>query len=259
MKSPFPGMDPYLERSWRDVHARLIVYIGDQLQGQLGGPLRARVGERLVVESDDPELRTLYPDARIFESQYSARKGVALAGLTAAVEPLIVPTPDEEATETYIEIIDRTAGDKLITVIELLSPANKIGKAARDKYARKQTEVRHGGVNLVEIDLTRAGRRVLSVFPIPRSHRSTFQACVYRSHVFKRQFEIYAIPLRSALPRIAVPLRRGDKDVWIELQPLLEQAYRNGAYDDLDYTKPPVPPLTGDDAEWAVEQIRGGI
>ena len=24
MKSPFPGMDPYLERHWRDVHAELI-------------------------------------------------------------------------------------------------------------------------------------------------------------------------------------------------------------------------------------------
>jgi hypothetical protein len=255
MKSPFPGMDPYLERNWRDVHATLIVYIRDQIQQQLGGPLRARVEERLVVESDDPGPRTVYPDARIFESMRSIRQGVALAGSAAVAEPLIVPTPDEEATETFIEIIDRTAGDKLVTVIELLSPANKVGKQSREKYAGKQAEIRHSGVNLVEIDLTRAGRRVLSVHPIPRSHRSTYQACVFRANPSRRQFEIYAIPLRLPIPPIRVPLRQGDKDAVIDLQPLLEQAYRNGAYDDLDDTKPPVPPMTGEDAVWVAELL----
>ena len=32
MKSPFPGMDPFLERHWEDVHTRLIGYIADALQ-----------------------------------------------------------------------------------------------------------------------------------------------------------------------------------------------------------------------------------
>lgn len=27
MKSPFPGMHPYLEMRWRDVHSRLMVYL----------------------------------------------------------------------------------------------------------------------------------------------------------------------------------------------------------------------------------------
>ena len=44
MASPFPGMDPYLEQFWRDVHARLIIYAADQLQGRLPGDLRARLG-----------------------------------------------------------------------------------------------------------------------------------------------------------------------------------------------------------------------
>lgn len=37
MASPFPGMDPYLEQFWRDVHARLIIYAADQLQAKLPG------------------------------------------------------------------------------------------------------------------------------------------------------------------------------------------------------------------------------
>ena len=35
MKSPFPGMDPYLEEFWPDVHASLIIYARDQLEEQL--------------------------------------------------------------------------------------------------------------------------------------------------------------------------------------------------------------------------------
>lgn len=34
--SPFPGMDPYLERHWRDVHASLIFLAKSALQSQLG-------------------------------------------------------------------------------------------------------------------------------------------------------------------------------------------------------------------------------
>jgi hypothetical protein len=43
MRSPFPGMDPYLEQFWGDVHHRLITYLSDAIQKQLPGDLRARV------------------------------------------------------------------------------------------------------------------------------------------------------------------------------------------------------------------------
>ncbi len=35
MLSPFPGMDPYFEHHWRDVHHRLVTYSCDQIQTQL--------------------------------------------------------------------------------------------------------------------------------------------------------------------------------------------------------------------------------
>lgn len=56
MASPFPGMDPYLEQFWRDVHASLIIYARDQLQTRLPAGLRVRVEERVVVEPcpDEP-------------------------------------------------------------------------------------------------------------------------------------------------------------------------------------------------------------
>ena len=171
---------------------------------------------------------------------------------------MVIQIPDEEQTETYIEIVDRTTGDRLVTVIELLSPTNKLGKDARRAYALKRHEVRSAGVNLVEIDLTRAGTRQLAAWPIPRSHRTTFQACVTRAYgVPRHQYEVYAMPLREPLPPIKVPLRPGDTDVTIDLQTLVAKAYRNGAYDDIDYTRPPSPPLGTTDANWAAERLAG--
>ena len=68
MPSPFPGMDPYLEAHWRDIHAGLIIYSRDALQGVLPGSLRARVEERVLLETptgfaDHP----LFPDVRVVE------------------------------------------------------------------------------------------------------------------------------------------------------------------------------------------------
>ncbi|MBY0523528.1 MAG: DUF4058 family protein [Gemmataceae bacterium] len=54
MPSPFPGMDPYLESHWGDVHTKLVTYSGDQLQpqlrsravaGRLGWPTRSHCAQ----------------------------------------------------------------------------------------------------------------------------------------------------------------------------------------------------------------------
>jgi hypothetical protein len=51
-------------------------------------------------------------------------------------------------------------------------------------------------------------------------------------------------------------LRPADADVRLDLQAILEQCYRNGGYDGIDYTRDPAPPLPGDDAVWADTLLR---
>jgi len=51
MKSPFPGMDPYLEAHWLDVHSRLVAYAADALNEVLPETLVARMEERVAVEA----------------------------------------------------------------------------------------------------------------------------------------------------------------------------------------------------------------
>ena len=68
--------------------------------------------------------------------------------------------------------------------------------------------------------------------------------------------KVYRMPLQRRLPRIKLPLREQDKDAIIDLQPLVERAFANGAYDDIDYSQPPVPPLEESEAKWAEELLR---
>ena len=57
MKSPFPGMDPFLERHWQDVHSTFMVYAKQQLNEHLPAELLAHVEESLAVETDDGHRR----------------------------------------------------------------------------------------------------------------------------------------------------------------------------------------------------------
>lgn len=223
-------MDPYLERYWLDVHCTLVVHARAAMQRQLGEGLRARIEERVTVESP------------------------------ADAEPLVVRHASEKARQRFIEIIDPASGGRLVTVIEFLSPSNKLAGDGQDKYRQKQREVISAGLNLVEIDLTRSGTRDLGypVAALPSSHRATYLACVYRGFGAD-QFELYPIPLRVRLPAIRIPLRDSDPDVALDLQPLIEQAYAEGRFDDIDYTRPLEPPLEGDEATWADELLRGAV
>ena len=66
------------------------------------------------------------------------------------------------------------------------------------------------------------------------------------------------MPLQKPLPAIAIPLRAGEQDARLDLQPLIEMCYRNGRYSRVDYARPPQPPLVGDDATWAIELLKAG-
>jgi hypothetical protein len=245
-------MDPYLEQFWPDVHARLILYACDQLEEQLPGNLIARVEERVVLETEE-EPRVVYPDVKITERPGRGFPGSGVASQVSVIEPVIVEYRGEPATETYLNILEAGPGQRLVTVIEVLSMANKLAGEGQQQYRRKQKELEATGVSLVEIDLLRSGRRVLSVLPsrIPPRARTTYQACVRRGWL-PRRFEVYPMPLRSPLPALRIPLREKDDDVRLDLQAVLEQAYRKGRYHlTIDYAEPPEPPLTGADAKWA--------
>jgi hypothetical protein len=254
-------MDPYLEAHWRDVHARLIIYTSDALQAVLPGSLRARVEERVLLETphgfaDHP----LFPDVRVVDYAPNWKRVAESrpAGNVATLEPLIVDTEPEAETETFLEIIDTASGNRIVTVIEFLSPSNKSPGPNREQYLRKQREVCSSDTNLVEIDLNRFGVHSLA-FPLvnigPRG-RTPYMVSVRRA-TRHGAAEVYPLPLRERLPAVKIPLRPDDADVPLDLQALVNQCYRNGGYEGtLDYSAEPDPPLPGADKVWADEKLR---
>lgn len=229
--SPFPGMDPFLESRWPEVHARLIVYAANQINQALPEDLQANIEENLAVSESDVRL-SIRPDIHISHDPNFADSSLRASGATVA-DPLVIKMAPQ-ATR-HIEIVDKSG--RVVTAIEFLSPWNKIGLRAREQYARKQLDYMHAGINLVEIDLVRRGAYVLTapIDAIPAGKRTPYLICIYR-HQQPDQFEIYGAPLSEPLPNIPIPLPFGEQGVVLELQALIDQSYQDGRYYRMDYT-----------------------
>src|SRR4051812_7175962 len=103
MRSPFPGMDPYLESPviWPDVHHGLISGIQAALNPSVRPRYVARVELRVYIsDDDDPGRAALVPDVHVDRSP--KRKGTRRAKAEPALavtQPLIVPTLMDEEIE----------------------------------------------------------------------------------------------------------------------------------------------------------------
>ena len=184
MKSPFPGMDPYLEQHWRDVHHVLITYARDQLRPTLPRDLRPRIEERGFIESDEGEPHEIYPDVHVVEyPKKEAGEGQpAESAAVAVAEPILVHVDREPSSQGYIEIVDVGSGNRVITVIEFVSPTNKLpgkGRKALPQEAKRSNR-RWGEPGRDRSDSLRqaiVGRADGTASPLATA---TYMACVTR-------------------------------------------------------------------------------
>jgi len=91
MKSPFPGMDPYLEQKWGEVHTSLIVYARNQLNAQLPDDLQATIEQYVAVQVDDEYSHSLRPDVHVVEEPRPRSQTVK--GNVTVAEPLVADGP----------------------------------------------------------------------------------------------------------------------------------------------------------------------
>ena len=157
MPSPFPGMDPYLESPeiWPDVHHGIISLTQRALNPSLRPKYVARVELRVYVSNeDDPGRSVVIPDVRIDKSRSRNGARTRTASSSAIAEAVVVPmVAEEEIEEAYLEI-RHLASKKLVTIIEVLSPSNKIrGSSGRASFLSKRKEALASKVHWVEIDL----------------------------------------------------------------------------------------------------------
>lgn len=257
----FPDMDPYLEhiQVWPDVHASFIVYLSEHLLPLLRPRYIVAVESRVFVEGPGLE-HPIIPDASV-RLTHPELRSEAVAVLEA--DPMVeVQVSALEIQETYLTIRDRQAQQRIVTVIELVSPTNKYAGPGRASYVAKQTEVQHSTAHLVEIDLLRLGPHVLAVPEETARYHGPYDylVCINRAVGWREGFQLYPRRLRDRLPRIRLPLAAPDADLVLDLQAVLARTYEAGGYvDRLDYSAPCLPPLSPEDQRWADELIREAL
>ena len=142
---------------------------------------------------------------------------------------------------------------KLVTLIEILSPSNKLRGRDRETYEHKQQQVLESDANLIEIDLLRAGERVygnlmlagvIEQLPSPVPDYLVLVNRASKRHLQEAAYQIFPISLREALPCIPVPLRDEYADVPLDMQYVVNRVYDGGPYrrGAVDYSKDPPPP-----------------
>lgn len=248
MPTPFPGMDPYLEQAgvWNQVHADLIVDIRRFLTPLLRPRYHIAIEQRQYLTVLPPdEQATGIPDVLVTSvPRESSTYGVALAPTAPGALVAELPVP-EEIKERYLEIRDVASG-LVITVIELLSPANKIGREGRDLYGRKRFKILGSLTNLVEIDLLRTGQP----FPMKVAAQGDYHILVSRSQSRPRA-DVYLFNVPDPIPDFPIPLRPGEQEPILVLNKILHSLYDQGGYDMIiDYGQPPNPPLSAENAVW---------
>jgi hypothetical protein len=250
----FPGMDPYLEdaRFWPGVHTAMIVYLADALTPRLRPRYVAAIEVREYLEGPERDIR---PDVSLRQARPEREAAVAVLEADA---PVLVWAPPEPVRESYVAILDLRAGQRVVTVIEVVSPSNKVSGSGRDSYLARQRDVLASDAHLVEIDLLRHGPHVAAV-PEATARRKGYYdylVCVNRAEGRRDRYELYPRRLGDRLPRIRIPLADDDPDVPLDVQAVLAQTYEAGSYRDrIDYARPCDPPLSADAQAWANARI----
>ena len=216
MPSPFPGMNPYLEVEslWPSFQQQLINCLYQMLLPNLVDRYRSRVVVRDYVTE----------------------------------EPLFTSILKIDHREHLMEVRNR-ADDRLITLIEMVSPSNRCTAEGRQKILDNRTAAIAQKANVVWIDVVLQGQP-----PITMQHPGVpdwdYSIMVCRTAQPDRP-EVYTGTLPKRLPRFKIPLAADDRDTIIDLQTCFTRCYELGNFSSkISYDKDPPVPLQDENKQW---------
>jgi hypothetical protein len=215
-------MDPYLEEEslWPAFQHQLVLSLYQVLLPGLVDRYRARISQRQYVTE----------------------------------QALFTSIIREEHQEDFIEIRQRSDG-RLVTLVDVVSPANKLSTAGRTIYLDKRKEGRVASANLVEIDLVLQGQPTLD-YSRDGLPDWDYAVTVTRSTQPER-YEIYTATLQKRLPRFRLPLAADDRDTVLDLHNVFTRCYDQGGFAArINYQKDPPTSLNDEDRQWLNDLLR---
>ncbi len=244
-------MDPWLEKPglWSGFHTTLIVALRAELTMRLPKGFFAEVEQYIWLQADDDDQQLYIPDNYIATNAAAGtlhtKKKLSTASPTAHV---LLPLAKANKSKRCIRVYDKE-NNKVITVIELLSPSDKNKSNEYHRYISKREEYMAAGINLVEIDLLRRGNRM----PMGRDDvpDGDYYVFVSRAEDFPRA-DVWSFTVREPIPVVPVPLTPDREPIPLAIRAGLDRAYDDADYANrLDYGSPPQPKLRTSDALWA--------
>jgi hypothetical protein len=215
-------MDPYLEDEavWPAFHHQLVMCLYQILLPGLVDRYRARVHQRHYVNE----------------------------------QALFTSVVREDHHEDYLEIRQRS-DNRLVTLVDVVSPGNKTTPAGRDAYLAKRREGRTACASLVEIDLVLQGHPTLD-YSRDGLPDWDFAVTVTRATQPER-YEIYTATLKKRLPRFRLPLAADDRDTVLDLQTAFTRCYEQGGFAPrIDYHRDPPTRIDDADRKWLDDHLR---
>lgn len=222
MPCPFPGMDPYLEEEklWPGFQHQIVASLYQVLLPGLVDRYRARIQQRTYISE----------------------------------QPLFTSILREEHQEEFIEIRQRV-DNRLVTLIDVVSPINKSRKQGRDAYLETRKAARGCNAGIVEVDLVLQGQPMLD-YSRDGLPEWDYAITVTRSTQPDR-YEIYTTTLQKRLPRFKIPLATDDRDTVLDLQALFARCYDQGSFaSQIDYRRDPSLKLDETDRKWIDEWLK---
>ena len=253
--NPFPGMNPYLERSdlWPDFHNDLIAQMRTALGPHLPGDYRIGLEQRVEIAEPfgpPPSLTLMIPDALVSDAPSSASPGgMTATAIAAAAIPVRMP---REVRVTWLRV-EAAPSRRVVTIIEVLSPTNKAPGEGRRRYIRKREAILAAGVNLVEIDLLRRWEPMPLETPPPASD---YRILICRAWQ-RPDALLYPFTVRQPIPQFPLPLLPDDPEPEVNLGPIIDGMHHTARYTQVAaYENPPpepdFPPAT---RQWIAEQL----
>jgi hypothetical protein len=211
---PFPNhIDPWAERGkyFHQLHAHMIGYLLDQMVDALE--------ERgyVIGRESSVQITTSQPDVFIETELNFSRKSQKYGEAAATLElesGVELAQSGMELDRLFIQALDTGA---LVTVVEFVSPNNKVKTKDIFKYQIRRDELLQAGVNVVEIDFTRSVKRLLDD---PITERYPYHIVIYP---FDEAPYFLGMGLTDVPKTFAMPLR--DEVYPAELNSIYRQAY----------------------------------
>lgn len=253
-------MDPYLENTdfWEGFHNGFMHYVQEDLQPRLPESYVATLEMRIYFqpegEAREPREQRI-PDLELIRTgpapaRSERREYHQVRGAMLDLDPI-------EVREAHVSLKEIPSG-RLVTSIEMLSPANKHPGAGRDTYLAKQWRLYSQGVNLVELDFLRGGTPTLLVSGSRLARLEPFHYLVGIFRAFDPlKYEVMTWTVRDPFPVVPVLLDEGVKEVLLDLGAVFQHTFATAALRRLlKYAGESDPPLAREDAAWADGLLR---